>query len=77
MSAYIKALQKLLTVRSAEDGSIVKMEGDKYYVSTDRGIRVCSNSTATKFMTGDTVRVSEGVIVGGVIAESSLPTFSV
>lgn len=56
---------------------MVKINEQGYHVATDSGVVVCRNVTATAFHVGDSVRTVEGVIVGGVMAESSLPTFQV
>jgi hypothetical protein len=77
MSARIKALKRLFEVRRSVTGSLVKVDERGYHVMTDSGMRVCSNVTATAFRVGDSVRVVEGAIIGGVVAESSLPTFMV
>jgi Fe2+ transport system protein FeoA len=77
MSARIKALKKLFEVRRSVTGSLVKVDERGYHVMTDKGMQICQNVTATGFHEGDSVRVVEGAIVGGVIAESTLPTFRV
>lgn len=77
MSARIAALQNLFAQRRSLTGTVVKVNEQGYHVATDSGTKVCRNLTATAFHTGDSVRVVEGAIVGGVVGESSLPIFQV
>ncbi len=77
MSARIKALKKLFEVRRSVTGSLLKVDERGYHVMTDKGLQVCQNVTATNFKNGDSVRVVEGAIIGGVVSEGSLPTFQV
>ena len=77
MSARIQALKRMFEVRRSTTGSLIKVDERGYHVMTDRGVQVCSNATATGFREGDSVRVVEGAIIGGVVSESSLPTFRV
>ena len=77
MSARIQALKNIFKVRRSVTGSVVKINEQGYHVATDSGVVVCRNVTATAFHVGDSVRTVEGVIVGGVMSESSLPTFQV
>ncbi len=77
MSARIKALKKLFEVRRSVTGSLLKVDERGYHVATDKGVQVCQNVTATNFKNGDSVRVVEGAIIGGIISESSLPVFQV
>lgn len=77
MSARIAALKKLFEVRRSTTGSLIKVDERGYHVMTDKGVQVCRNVTATGFKAGDSVRVVEGAIIGGITAESSLPIFQV
>lgn len=77
MTARIKALQKLFNTRRSITGSLIKVDEKGYHVMTDKGVQVCNNVTATAFRNGDSVRVVEGAIVGGIISESALPVFQV
>lgn len=77
MSARIAALKKILAVRRSVTGSVVKVNEQGYHVATDTGVQVCRNLTATGFREGDSVRVVENAIIGGVVSENSLPTFRV
>lgn len=77
MSARIKALQKLFNIRRSVTGSLIKIDEKGYHVMTDKGVQVCNNVTATAFRLGDSVRVVEGAIVGGIASENTLPTFEV
>ncbi len=76
-SALINSLNRILVQRLEVSGKIVKVEGDKYHVATQKGVKVCSNTTATAFRIGDAVRTNDTTITGGVISESSLPIFTV
>ncbi len=77
MSARIQNLNKLFKVRRSVTGSVVKINEQGYHVATDKGVQVCRNLTATGFRVGDSVRVVEGALIGGVLSESSLPTYQV
>lgn len=77
MSARIQALKGLFKIRRSVTGSIVKVNEQGYHVSTDEGVQVCRNLTATAFHIGDSVRLVEGAIVGGIVSEGRLPTFQV
>lgn len=77
MSALIKSLQSVLSPRLAVSGKIIREEGGRYHVATPKGVRVCSNGTNTAFKIGDTVRLVDTAIVGGVPNEDDLPVFSV
>lgn len=77
MSAKINTLKRLFEVRRSITGSVVKINEQGYHVATDQGTQICRNLTATGFRVGDSVRVVEGAILGGVVSESSLPTFQV
>lgn len=76
-SALISAMNRILVQRLEVPGKIVRIEGDKYHVATQKGVKVCSNSTATPFRLGDGVRTSDTTITGGVVSEGSLPIFTV
>ena len=77
MSAKITALKRLFETRRSVTGSVVKINEQGYHVATDQGTQVCRNLTATGFKVGDSVRMVEGAIIGGVVSESSLPVFEV
>jgi len=77
MSARIDAFKRLFAVRASITGSVVKINEQGYHVATETGTLICQNLTATNFKVSDSVRIVEGGIVGGRIAESSLPTFQV
>ena len=77
MAARIQALKNLFKVRRSVTGTIVKINEQGYHVSTDKGVQICHNLTATAFHAGDSVRVVEGGIIGGITSESRLPTFLV
>ena len=77
MSARIQALKGLFKIRRSITGAIVKVNEQGYHVATDEGVQVCRNLTATAFHAGDSVRIVEGAIIGGVVSEGKLPTFQV
>ena len=77
MTARIQALKNLFKVRRSVTGSIVKINEQGYHVATDKGVQVCRNLTATAFHPGDSVRLVEGAVIGGIMSEGKLPTFMV
>lgn len=77
MSSRIKTLKQFFEVKRSVTGSVVKVDERGYHVATDKGVKVCNNLTATGFRLGDSVRVVEGGIIGGIAAEETLPTYRV
>ncbi len=77
MSSRINTLKKLFEARRSVTGTVAKVDEKGYHVVTDKGVQVCNNLTATGFKVGDSVRVVEGGIIGGIVSEDSLPTYQV